>query len=256
MQETNHLENIIEIKNISFSYGTDQVLKDVTLDIHKGDYLGIVGGNGAGKTTLLKIILGLLVPSEGLVKIFGTDIKKFKDWSRLGYVPQKATNFDVNFPATVREVVRMGRYAKKGLFHWINKSDEQIIDDSLNHVGMTSYQDRLIGDLSAGQQQRVFIARALTGQPEVIFLDEPTTGIDKNSQDEFYRLLKKLNKELHLTLILVTHDVERILKEAMHIACIDHRLVCHSSPEEFLRDNPSLSIGGQTVKIIEHHHNK
>ena len=241
---------------MSFSYGGTEVLRDITLDIHEGDYLGVVGGNGAGKTTLLKIILGLLAPSKGFVKIFDIDIKKFKDWSRLGYVPQKATNFDVNFPATVREVVRMGRYGKKGIFSRMNKNDEQIVDSSLKRVGMMDYQYRLIGDLSAGQQQRVFIARALAGQPEIIFLDEPTTGIDKNSQDEFYGLLKKLNKELRLTLILITHDVERILKEAMHIACINHRLVCHSSPEEFLRDNPSLNIGGQTVKVIKHHHNK
>lgn len=256
MQEINHSKNIIEIKDISFGYGNEEILKSITLDIHKGDYLGVIGSNGSGKTTLIKIILGLLKPNRGSIKLFGRDINEFKDWSKVGYVPQKATNFDVNFPATVEEVVIMGRYSKRGLFKFIKNEDKQIVEQSLSQVNMSEFKNRLIGDLSAGQQQRVFIARALAGQPEIIFLDEPTTGVDKQSQDDFYQLLQKLNKELHLTLVLITHDVERILKEAMHIACIDHRLVCHSSPEEFLRDNPSLNLYGHEVKIIEHHHNK
>ena len=252
--EANHSQNVIEVKDVSFWYENEEILKSITLDIHRGDYLGVVGSNGAGKTTLIKIILGLLQPDSGSIKLFGKDIKEFKEWSKVGYVPQKATNFDVNFPATVAEVVMMGRYAKKGLFKYLTNEDKQIVEKSLSEVTMLGFKNRLIGDLSAGQQQRVFIARALAGQPEIIFLDEPTTGVDKRSRDDFYRLLQKLNKELHITLVLITHDVERILKEAMHIACIDHRLVCHSSPEEFLRDNPSLNLYGQEVRIIEHHH--
>lgn len=256
MQEINHSKNVIEVKDVTFTYGQEEILKSITLNVHKGDYLGVVGSNGAGKTTLIKIILRLLKPHRGSIKLFGEDIKDFKDWSKVGYVPQKATNFDVNFPATVMEVVIMGRYAKKGLFKYPTSADKQIVEKALSQVSMLDFKNRLIGDLSAGQQQRVFIARALAGEPEIIFLDEPTTGVDKKSQDDFYQLLQKLNKELYLTLVLITHDVERILKEAMHIACIDHRLVCHSSPEEFLRDNPSLHLHGHEVKIIEHHHNK
>ena len=208
----------------------------------------IIGGkNGAGKTTLLKIILGILEPENGSVKLFGQDIKHFKEWSKIGYVPQKATNFDVNFPATVKEVVAMARSAKKGLFHKTNKQDNEVIEKSLRQVDMWEYKDRLIGDLSGGQQQRVFIARALAGQPEIIFLDEPTTGVDKKSQDDFYNILRGLNKDLGLTLVLVTHDVERITKEAMHIVCIDHTLVCHTTPEEFLKESKLV--------IAPHHHN-
>ena len=252
-----HTKNIIEVQDVSFKYGNnDQVLKDITLNIHKGDYLGIVGPNGAGKTTLIKIILGLLKPSQGSIKLFGEDIKKFKDWSKIGYVPQKATNFDANFPVTAREVVAMARFAKRGLFHRLKKEDKEIIEKSLEQADMSSYKDRLIGDLSGGQQQRVFVARALSAQPEVIFLDEPTTGVDQKAQDEFYNLLRKLNEELDLTLVLVTHDVERITKEAMHIACIDRTLICHTSPEEFLKESESLNISGQKVKIITHHHHR
>src|SRR5512140_2643700 len=118
-----HTKNIIEIEEVSFAYNEDLVLDRVSLNIHKGDYLGVIGPNGGGKTTLVKIMLGLLSPSKGVVKMFGEDIHSFKDWSRVGYVPQKVINFDVNFPATVFEVVAMGRYGKRGLFKKINKED-------------------------------------------------------------------------------------------------------------------------------------
>ena len=124
----NHQKNIIEVQNVSFSHGHLEVLKDITLAIHQGDYISLVGPNGGGKTTLLKIILGLIKPQSGQVKLFGENIENFKNWSKLGYVPQKAINFDPLFPVTVREVVSMGRYGKKGLLHWLKKTDEKIID--------------------------------------------------------------------------------------------------------------------------------
>jgi zinc transport system ATP-binding protein len=246
--QVDHTKNIVEVKDVYFSYDKEEVLKDITLDIHKGDYIGIVGPNGAGKTTFIKIVLGLLSPQKGSVRLFGKDIKEFKDWAKIGYVPQKATNFDVNFPATVKEVVTMGRYSNKGLFKRITGEDYKIVKEALKQVDMLDYEDKLIGDLSGGQQQRVFIARALAGKPEIIFLDEPTTGVDKQSQDEFYSLLKKLSEELDLTLVLITHDIERLLKEVMHIVCIDHTLFCHTSPEEFLKESEKV--------LSLHHHNQ
>jgi len=255
MQVANHQENIIELNNVSFAHGNQEVLRDITFNIHKGDYLGIVGPNGAGKTTLLKIILSLLKPSGGSVTLFGKDVSTFKEWHRIGYVPQKQVAFDVNFPATVHEVVSMARFAKKGLLERLNATDKKIIETALHQVDMQEYAHRLIGDLSGGQQQRVFIARALASQPDIIFLDEPTAHIDMKLQDDFYKLLKKLNQKEKLTLVLVSHDIERITKEAMHIACVDCTLVCHASPEEFLKESKSLKLFGQEVKIISHHHN-
>ncbi len=254
MNSIDHTKNIIEVEDICFSYGREQVLKNITFQIHQGDYLGIIGPNGAGKTTLLKIMLGLLKPNCGKIKLFGKDITDFKDWQKIGYVPQKATNFDVNFPATVEEAVMMGRYARAGLFHRVTQKDKAIARKSLEQVGMWEYKDRLIGDISGGQQQRVFIARALAGEPEVIFLDEPTTGIDEKTQNEFYNLLKKLNQEFSLTLILISHDIERITKEVMHIACIDHTLVCHTSPAEYIKESHLIKISGEPIKIITPHH--
>lgn len=253
MPTVNHATNIIELRDVSFAYGATEVLQGITLDVHLGDYLGVIGPNGAGKTTLLKVILGLLPPTQGTVKLFSTDIRKFTAWSKIGYVPQTATHFDEHFPATVQEVVLMGRYARRGLLHPVTSADRAQVTTALHQVDMVPYRTRLIGDLSGGQQQRVFIARALVSQPEVIFLDEPTTGIDQRSRDEFYALLRTLNREFGLTLVLVSHDIAIVTQEVMHIACIDHTLVCHTSPAEFLKESQSFEMFGQTMKVIAHH---
>ncbi|MFZ2556002.1 MAG: metal ABC transporter ATP-binding protein [Minisyncoccia bacterium] len=239
-----HEENIIEVQNVSFSYSGHVVLKDINLSIHRGDYIGLIGGNGSGKTTLIKIILGLLKPDSGTVKLFGKNIEDFKERSKIGYVPQKATNFDASFPATVQEVVLMGRYGKRGLFNRVTADDREKAKEALEHVEMWQYRDRLIGDLSGGQQQRVFIARALATEPEVIFLDEPTVGVEQNIKDDFYALIRKLNRDLHLTVVLVTHDVESIAQEAMHVACLDCTIFFHDSVDAYFKD---------THKIIHPH---
>lgn len=251
----NHHKNIIEVENVSFSYnGSENVLENITLAIHQGDYIGLVGPNGAGKTTLLKIMLNLISPQNGNVKLFGTDIRDFHDWQRIGYVPQKVVNFEANFPASVHEVVMMGRFSCQKIFQRTMPSDRRAVEESLKKVGMWGQKDKLIGDLSGGQQQRVFIARALVNDPEVIFLDEPTTGVDQKTQDSFYALLQRLNKELGITLVLVSHDIERLTQEVMHIACVDKTLTCHVSPEEYLLESKSLNVRGEDVKIITHHH--
>jgi zinc transport system ATP-binding protein len=241
MHTVDHTKNILEIQDVSFSYGDSEVLKNINLAIHKGDYIGLVGGNGTGKTTLLKIILGLLKPDSGNIKLFGQDSKSFKDWSKIGYVPQKVTNFDVNFPATVEEVVLMGRFGRLGLFHKTTDHDLKKVDEALEHVDMLDHKHKIIGDLSGGQQQRVFIARALAGEPEIIFLDEPTVGVEKDIRDEFYALLRKLNRELNLTVVLVTHDIESVAHEAMHIACIDRTLVFHNSVDQFFKESHNIT---------------
>jgi zinc transport system ATP-binding protein len=255
MHQIDQNQIIVEVEGISFSYdGIEDVLKNITLAIHQGDYIGFVGPNGAGKTTLLRVMLRLLTPQRGTVRLFGQVIRDFKDWHKIGYVPQKAAHFDANFPASVYEVVFMGRYANKPLLQKTSRADKESVKDALLKVDMWEHKERLIGDLSGGQQQRVFIARALVNQPDVIFLDEPTTGVDKKTQDSFYALLQRLNTELGLTLVLVSHDIERITQEVMVIACIDRTLTCHVSPEEYLAESESSHIGGENVKIITHHH--
>lgn len=247
-----HTKNIIEIENVSFAYNEDLILDKVDLNIHQGDYLGVIGPNGGGKTTLIKIMLKLLTPSKGVVKLFGEDVHVFKDWSKIGYVPQKVINFDVNFPATVFEVVAMGRYGKRGLFKSLTKEDKKIINESLRQVEMFEYRDRIIGDLSGGQQQRVFIARALAGQPEVVFLDEPMAGVDVPSQDQFYQLLKKLNREMGLTLVFISHDIEAVVNEVTEIAFVNRNLSYDNNPKIFVKEEMEKLYGDK--KFIHHHH--
>lgn len=236
MHTVDHTDTIVDIRDVSFSYGETEILSHVNLSIHRGDYLALVGGNGAGKTTLLKIMLGLRTPTVGTVHMFGTPIESFHNWPKVGYVPQQATAFDTKFPATVEEVVRMGRYGRRGLFHRLTGEDRQKAHDALKQVGLLPLCDRLVGELSGGQQQRVFIARALASDPEIIFLDEPTVGVEKRVRDEFYMLLRTLNQEMRLTVVLVTHDIESIAHEAMHIACVDHTLFFHESVDQYFKE--------------------
>lgn len=240
-----HNINIIEVSNVSFGYTEELVLERITLNVHKGDYLGMVGPNGGGKSTLLKLMVGLQKPTHGTIKLFGEDITKFKDWSRIGYVSQQATHIDQNFPMTVEEVVMMGRYPKLGLFGFPRKKDRMAVQDALHQVEMSQYRKRLIGDLSGGQQQRVFIARALAGRPDLIVLDEPTVGIDLKTQKQFYQLLQRLNSELNLTLILVIHELDIVAQEATEIAYVNKELIYHGEPQRFLHSKYFEKLTGR-----------
>ncbi|KCZ73163.1 ATPase component of Mn/Zn ABC-type transporter [Candidatus Methanoperedens nitroreducens] len=232
-------EKIIELMNINLERGNAHILENINLVIERGQFLGVIGPNGAGKTTLLKIILGLIRPTSGTIKLFGRDIHNFKDWYRIGYIPQHALSFDANFPISVFEVVSMGRFSKKGLFKKLGKDDMQAIDEALEIVDMGEYRNRMIGELSGGQQQRVFIARALSSQPELLILDEPTVGVDIVVQREFYDFLEILHKEKKITLVLSTHDISNIASRVGKLACINRRLFPECHPEEFFTGIPA-----------------
>ncbi len=233
-------KNIVEVKNVSFSYiPGNPVLKDIDLYIHQGDYLGIVGPNGGGKSTLIKLILGLIRPQLGSIAMFCKNV---------AYVGQKATDFDQKFPATVQDVVSMGRYSERGLFKGLSKEDKQLVSNAIEQVDMSDFKNRLIGELSGGQQQKTFIARALAQQPEIIFLDEPTSGVDQTSQVQFYKILKKLNQDLGITLVLISHDVDVITKEVTKIAAINRDLVFYGPSENFIKEEHG-------IKFIAHHTN-
>src|SRR5260221_1619762 len=222
--QVDHTKNIIEVKNVSFSYGDHKVLNNINLNVHRGDYLGVIGPNGGGKTTLIKLILGLLKPSSGEVLIFDEPVNKLRDKKRIGYVAQKVTNFDPSFPITTAAVVGLGK-----------NNDKENVKWALEKVEMLPYANHLIGELSGGQQQRIFIARALAQKPEIIFLDEPTTGIDANSQKEFLDFFKRINRDLDITLILISHDINLITEEATEIAYINKTLTYFDNPKEFLK---------------------
>lgn len=202
---------VLEVKDLSFSYPDKSILHRLSFDVDAGDFMCIVGTNGTGKSTLLKLILNQLSPLDGEIKLLGTNSEKYKDFASIAYVSQKATNINRDFPATVEEVVSLGLYSKKGLFKRNTKEDKKLIDSALERVGMLDYKHRQIGYLSGGQQQRVFIAKALISNPRIIFLDEPTTGIDIRAVDSICCLLGDLNKNSGITIVMVTHDISSII---------------------------------------------
>lgn len=228
---------LIVLDHVSFSYEEREVLTDVNLTIRKGDYLAILGPNGAGKTTLLKLIFGLLAPQKGTITLFDTPSAMFRDRARIGYVPQKTAVVERNFPATVFDVVLMGRTAKRGLFRRFTRADRAAATEALRKVGVSALADRMVSDLSGGQTQRVFIARALATEPDLLILDEPTAGVDPHAQEDLYGLLRTLNKDLGVTIMIVSHDIETITKETSQIAYVDRSLTYHESSLSFIESD-------------------
>jgi zinc transport system ATP-binding protein len=246
---------IIRIENISFGYGRVNVLDNVSTSIIDGDFLGIVGPNGSGKSTLLKIFLGLLKPQKGTVRVFDTDIEKFDQWGKIGYIPQKATSFNQGFPATVEEVVSANLYPIVGLAGRIKKIHKEKVDEALRTVGMLEKKKSIIGRLSGGQQQRVFIAKALVSAPRVIFMDEPTVGIDRKSEEGFYELMKSLNREKGITLVMVTHDIGAIDKRVNRVLCLsDGKLYEHDCAVSQASDIFKEAYGKSDSWPITHRH--
>lgn len=237
-------DTIVTLEHISFSYDQEKVLDDVTLSIKKGEFLGIIGPNGSGKTTLLRIMLGLTKPDQGNVSLFGSPIAQFKDWPKIGYVPQKVNVGAMKFPITVEEVVHMTN----------NQTSKKRVEETLNIVGMLKSRKSLLSELSGGQQQRIFIARALVTNPELLILDEPTVGVDTDSQAKFYELLKTLNKEQHLTLALVSHDIDVVAHEVSTVACINKSLISHGPPKDVLQGNFMEKLYGKNLRLVVHGH--
>jgi zinc transport system ATP-binding protein len=247
------LKPLIDVRNISFNYGPIPVLKDVTLSINPGDFLAIIGPNGSGKTTLVKIILGLLKPSRGKVRILGQPVEEFFDWNRIGYVPQKATHIDPLFPASIKEAVAMEFHAVSS--RGMRKRDKELsVTRALKHVGMEDFTSRRIGSLSGGQQQRVFIARAIVNQPHILFLDEPTTGVDAETQEHFYDMLDSLNKKEGITIVMITHDIGIVNKHVNQVACLNQRLVYHGAHEDFCRSKAFKEMLAGGHHLISHRH--
>lgn len=208
------MEKIIEVKNVSFKYDKEYILKNVNFDVNKGDFVGIIGANGTGKSTLIKLILGILKPDLGEVKINGVNPDKIKSINSIGYVPQVGLSRGIDFPATVTEIVMMNMYKEIGLFRFPKKAHIKKAKDILNIVGMSDFHNKRFCDLSGGQQQRVVIAKAMVNNPEILVLDEPTAGIDNKSEIVLYELLDKLHSERKITIVMISHDLEKIKKHS------------------------------------------
>ena len=245
---------LFDLDEISFRYGSEQILDSITFKVQRGDFLALLGPNGSGKSTLIRIMLGLAKPDNGSIRIMGRDLDEFTAWDRIGYVPQKVTDLDPLFPASVREVVAMGLLPHKKWPRFLTRGDESIIDEALELMEMRQYKDRRVWALSGGQQQRVFIARALASQPEVLVLDEPTTGVDGATQEKFYDMLELVNKQKGVTMVLVTHDIGVVTKHVNKVACLNQKLVFHGSHDDFCDSEQAITLFGPESHLICHRH--
>jgi zinc transport system ATP-binding protein len=240
---------VIEIENLSFSYNGAPVLENVTVRIDRFDYVSAVGPNGGGKTTLLKLILGLLKPNRGTIRVLGRSPEQAR--SRIGYVPQYF-QFDSQFPIRVLDVVLMGRLHGSGQIGRYRRSDREAAVQALGEVGLPDVGHRPFSELSGGQRQRILIARALATHPELLLLDEPTAHIDAAAQEELVRFLHDLNQRL--TVIMVTHDVGFISSYVKSVMCVNRRVVMH--PTQEITGAIICELYGADVRHIDHRHTK
>ncbi|HOO37042.1 MAG TPA: metal ABC transporter ATP-binding protein [Deltaproteobacteria bacterium] len=236
---------VIELENVWFSYNGSPVLEDVNLLVNERDFLSIVGPNAGGKTTILRLILGLIKPTRGSVKVFGDSPVKARP--RIGYMPQH-TSLDPLFPVSVLDVVLMGRLGTGMHFGFHTNADREAAGEALKRVELYDIRHRPFSELSGGQSQRVLIARALVSGPELLLLDEPTANVDIAVETELYDLLDQLNKKM--TIVLVTHDLGFVSRYVKNVACVNRRVVGHPTCE--ISGEMINEIYGSDVHIIRH----
>ncbi len=219
-------KEVISIRHLWAGYENEVVLEDVNLSVKALDFIGLIGPNGGGKTTLLKVLLGLLPPTRGEVRIMGQSIQQGR--RHLGYVPQ-LLEFDRDFPISVWDVVQMGRLGRRRLLQRYTEEDQAVVEQMLRRVDMLPLRDRALGELSGGQRQRVYIARALATEPDILLLDEPTASVDPQVSASIYELLAQLND--HITILLISHDMGAISSYVKTVGCLNHKLFYHGGKQ-------------------------
>ena len=233
----------ISVKNLTVKFGDFLALNSVSIEIEAGKITAVIGPNGSGKTTLIKAILGLIKPTAGEIKIFGSDFHDSR--SLVGYVPQHF-NFDKTFPITVREFMNLNRH------HHINI---KAIDEKIKEVGLTPLiLEKKLGELSGGQLQRVLIASAIINSPSLLVLDEPSTGVDIAGEEAFYDVVEHLNHEHSTTVLIISHDISMVSQLVDQVVCINKQLLCFGTPRHILTQKKLTDLYGGTAEILEHHH--
>ncbi len=240
-------EAVIEIDNLSFSYGSHAVLRDVNLRIEAGEFVCMLGPNGGGKTTLLRLILGLLRPDHGTIRVLGGEPRE--TCSQMGYVPQQS-QFDTSFPVSVLDVVLMGRLGRSGGIGPHSRADLKAADAALDEIRMADLRKRPFSDLSGGQRQRVLIARALSAEPELLLLDEPTSSLDVGVEQEFQQLLAGLAERM--TIVLVSHDIGFVTEQVGKVVCVNRAVAVH--PTASLTGDVMRDLYGQDIRLVRHDH--
>ncbi|WP_296111725.1 metal ABC transporter ATP-binding protein [uncultured Anaerococcus sp.] len=217
---------LIEIRNLKFGYNENLILKDVNLSLEKGDFAVISGENGSGKSTLIKLILGELKKDAGLIKLFETDMEDFKNFDKIGYVPQLNDAVKVAFPVSCREYVGLNLYKEFSIFNTLTKKSKSKIENTFASLKIKDLIDRPFNKLSGGQAQRVMIARAMVNNPDILILDEPTVGIDKKSKEDFLNLLVNLNRHHNISILMITHEMNILASYVDKVFKLKEGVIC------------------------------
>ncbi len=244
---------IFDVRNLTVKVKSQTILQNITLQIFEGEYVAIIGPNGGGKTTFVRTLLGLQKETSGEVLIYAKPRDAFKKWHKIGYVPQRATLVDKNFPATAEDIVKMGLVAKKRFFGFLNAKEKARIQEAMEQMSVWQLKDRLVGELSGGQRQRVMIARALASEPSILILDEPNTGVDIISQKIFYNLLHKLHIEKKITILFITHDIGVIADDITKLITINQKAQVCSNPKEALSCENVSDLYGVSAHLLFKH---
>src|SRR5438093_1703184 len=232
---------VIEADGVSFSFGREPILEHVDLSIRAGEFVALVGPNGSGKSTLIRVLLGLLVPQSGVVRLFGQDPRGLRDRARIGFVPQRPL-VERDLPATVEEVVATGRLARSGWWRPFRATDRTAISHALGSVGLTDLRKRRMTELSGGQQQRAFIARAFASEPDLLLLDEPVSGVDAESQRLFRESIVHAIREHQAAVLLVSHELGAVAQDLDRVVVLKRRVLFDGPPQELASRGVSLGI--------------
>lgn len=249
------MKPIIEAAHVSIRFGETRVLSDVSFSVSPGDFVGLAGPNGAGKSTLVKALLGLTPYAEGEITLFDTPLHAFRDWHKIGYLPQKNSSINPHFPATVHEIVKLGLLSQKKWPKKMTRGDKEKTHEIMEELEILDLGNKLFSELSGGQQQKVLLARALVSDPELLIFDEPSTALDPESRESFYQLIKRLNKEEHITIILITHDTGYIGTYANMLLYLDKKLIYFGKFSDFCTSEKMTSYFGRAEQhTICHQH--
>ncbi|MBO5911603.1 MAG: metal ABC transporter ATP-binding protein [Elusimicrobiaceae bacterium] len=247
------MPSIIKADNLRFAYRRVPVLENVSFDVQRGDYIGIIGPNGGGKTTLLKLILGL-EKGEGKISLFNTPLDQFTDWQKIGYLAQKSPVSQSGFPISAEEVVLMG--LSQHLGSRVSVGELKQVHAAMQKTRTREYAGKIFHDLSIGQQQRVLLARALVSHPEILILDEPSTALDAQSREMFFDLLGELNRKHGVTILLITHDTGEVGKHISKFMYVDKTVVFFGTKSEFCHSQAvAKQLGPFAQHTIDHLHN-
>ena len=243
------MKTIVDLKNVTAAYDQRAVLLDVSLHVHPGQFIGLIGPSGSGKTTLMRTILGQIVPTQGSIEVLGRPVEYGRTPVGIGYVPQLET-VDWGFPVTVEEVVLMGRAMRSGILPWPSRTEKERMMSVLSRLGIADLSRRHIRQLSGGQQQRVFLARALISEPDLLLLDEPTSGVDIKTRDDVMHLLADLNAD-GVTILMTSHELNTVAAHLPWVVCLNRHIVAQGPPDEVFTSEVLSRTYGAEIMVYQ-----